>query len=210
MFLDSEPEGEIQLPRSGMPLKEKKRTATLLTATEKIYMFLSSSPSVTKGKPFFFSSVKGSVHSQALTCKSSFDMLICACNTAFILSRNYMHAWHAVPSCKGNKIKTNSKRVSFYLARPRECVWTRCFCGWVREFDQNLLWQVLVRDSGLHSRHISNPNLCTFMRSYSKWRWNLRLGNKRCSGHRKFFISSLELVFICSLNDKQEFILQNQ
>ena len=74
MFLDSEPEGEIQLPRSGMPLKEKKRTATLLTATEKIYMFLSSSPSVTKGKPFFFSSVKGSVHSQALTCKSSFDM----------------------------------------------------------------------------------------------------------------------------------------
>ena len=29
-------------------------------------------------------------------------------------------------------------------------------------------------------------------------------GNKRCSGHRKFFISSLELVFICSLNDKQE------
>ena len=30
-------------------------------------------------------------------------------------------------------------------------------------------------------------------------------GNKRCSGHRKFFISSLELVFICSLNDKQEF-----
>ena len=103
MFLDSEPEGEIQLPRSGMPLKEKKRTATLLTATEKIYMFLSSSPSVTKGKPFFFSSVKGSVHSQALTCKSSFDMLICACNTAFILSRNYMHAWHAVPSCKWNK-----------------------------------------------------------------------------------------------------------
>ena len=54
MFLDSEPEGEIQLPRSGMPLKEKKRTAALLTATEKIYMFLSSSPSVTKGKPFFF------------------------------------------------------------------------------------------------------------------------------------------------------------
>ena len=74
MFLDSEPEGEFQLPRSGMPLKEKKRTATLLPATEKIYMFLSSSPSVTKGKPFFFSSVKGSVHSQALTCKSSFDM----------------------------------------------------------------------------------------------------------------------------------------
>ncbi len=102
MFLDSEPEGEIQLPRSGMPLKEKKRTATLLTATEKIYMFLSSSPSVTKGKPFFFSSVKGSVHGQALTCKSSFDMLICACNTAFILSRNYMHAWHAVPSCSLN------------------------------------------------------------------------------------------------------------
>ena len=29
MFLDSEPEGEIQLPRSGMPLKEKKRTATV-------------------------------------------------------------------------------------------------------------------------------------------------------------------------------------
>ena len=110
MFLDSEPEGEIQLPRSGMPLKEKKRTATLLSATEKIYMFLSSSPSVTKGKPFFFSSVKGSVHSQAFTCKSSFDMLICACNTAFILSRNYMHAWHAVPSCKGNKIKNNSNR----------------------------------------------------------------------------------------------------
>ena len=31
-------------------------------------------------------------------------------------------------------------------------------------------------------------------------------GSKRCSGHRKFFISSLELVFICSLNDKQEFL----
>ena len=29
-------------------------------------------------------------------------------------------------------------------------------------------------------------------------------GNKRCSGHIKFFISSLELFFICSLNDKQE------
>ncbi|WP_296118800.1 hypothetical protein, partial [uncultured Eubacterium sp.] len=43
------------------PLKEKKRTATLLPATEKIYMFLSSSPSVTKGKPFLFYSVKGSV-----------------------------------------------------------------------------------------------------------------------------------------------------
>ena len=122
--------GEIQLPRSGMPLKEKKRTATLLTATEKIYMFLSSSPSVTKGKPFFFSSVKGSVHSQALTCKSSFDMLICACNTTVILPLAYMHAWHAVPSCKGNKIKTNSNKriiVKFSLrplhpARPRECV----------------------------------------------------------------------------------------
>ena len=74
MFLDSEPEEGFQLPRSGMPLKEKKRTATLLPATEKIYMFLSSSPSVTKGKPFFFSSVKGSVHSQVLTCKSFFDM----------------------------------------------------------------------------------------------------------------------------------------
>ena len=127
MFLDSEPEGEIQLPRSGMPLKEKKRTATLLTATEKIYMFLSSSPSVTKGKPFF--SVKGSVHSQALTCKSSFDMLICACNTAFILSRNYMHAWHAVPSCKWNKDEKTpmqgDRRISVIgasIARPRECV----------------------------------------------------------------------------------------
>ena len=54
MFLDSEPKEGFQLPRSGMPLKEKKRTATLLPATEKIYMFLSSSPSVTKGKPFFF------------------------------------------------------------------------------------------------------------------------------------------------------------
>ena len=97
MFLDSEPEGEFQLPRSGMPLKEKKRMATLLPATEKIYMFLSSSPSVTKGKPFFFSSVKGSVHSQALTCKSSFDMLICACNIVFISSKKYMHACHAVP-----------------------------------------------------------------------------------------------------------------
>ena len=54
MFLDSEPEEIFQLPRSGMPLKDKKRTVTLLSATEKIYMFLSSSPSVTKGKPFFF------------------------------------------------------------------------------------------------------------------------------------------------------------
>ena len=100
MFLDSEPEGEFQLPRSGMPLKEKKRTATLLPATEKIYMFLSSSPSVTKGKPFFFSSVKGSVHSQALTCKSSFDMLICACSIVLITSVKYMHACHAVPRRK--------------------------------------------------------------------------------------------------------------
>ena len=54
MFLDSEPKEGFQLPRSGMPLKGKKRTATLLLATEKIYMFLSSSPSVTKGKPFVF------------------------------------------------------------------------------------------------------------------------------------------------------------
>ena len=61
MFLDYEPEEGFQLPRSGMLLKEKKRTATLLSATEKIYMFLSSSPSVTKGKPFLFYSVKGSV-----------------------------------------------------------------------------------------------------------------------------------------------------
>ena len=99
MFLDSEPEGNASHREAACPWSIKKRTATLLSATEKIYMFLSSSPSVTKGKPFFFSSVKGSVHSQALTCKSSFDMLICACNTAFILSRNYMHAWHAVPSC---------------------------------------------------------------------------------------------------------------
>ena len=97
MFLDSEPEEIFQLPRSGMPLKEKKRTVTLLSATEKIYMFLSSSPSVTKGKPFFFSSVKGSVHSQALTCKSSFDILICACSITVILPLTYMHAWYAVP-----------------------------------------------------------------------------------------------------------------
>ena len=69
MFLDSEPEGEFQLPRSGMPLKEIKRTATLLPATEKIYMFLSSSPSVTKGKPFLFYSVKGSV--RCSICKSA-------------------------------------------------------------------------------------------------------------------------------------------
>ena len=55
MFLDSEPEEIFQLPRSGMPLKEKKRTATLLSATEKIYMFLSSSPSVTGFQQFFFS-----------------------------------------------------------------------------------------------------------------------------------------------------------
>ena len=70
MFLDSEPEEIFQLPRSGMPLKEKKRTATLLPATEKIYMFLSSSPSVTKGKPFLFYSVKGSVrcHSHKPIC----------------------------------------------------------------------------------------------------------------------------------------------
>ena len=74
MFLDSEPEGEIQLPRSGMPLKEKKRTATLLPATEKIYMFLSSSPSVTKGKPFLFYSVKGSVRCSIFKFGSFFNM----------------------------------------------------------------------------------------------------------------------------------------
>ena len=70
MFLDSEPEEIFQLPRSGMPLKEKKRTVTLLSATEKIYMFLSSSPSVTKGKPFLFYSVRGSVrcHSHKPIC----------------------------------------------------------------------------------------------------------------------------------------------
>ena len=74
MFLDSEPEEGFQLPRSGMPLKEKKRTATLLSATEKIYMFLSSSPSVTKGKPFLFYSVKGSVRCSFFKFGSFFNM----------------------------------------------------------------------------------------------------------------------------------------
>ena len=78
---------------------------------------------------------------QALTCKSSFDMLICACNTAFILSRNYMHAWHAVPSCKWNKDEKTpmqgDRRISVIgasIARPRECVWanSRFCCWWVR------------------------------------------------------------------------------
>ena len=74
MFLDSEPEEGFQLPRSGMPLKEKKRTATLLPATEKIYMFLSSSPSVTKGKPFLFYSVKGSVRCSIFKFGSFFNL----------------------------------------------------------------------------------------------------------------------------------------
>ena len=74
MFLDSEPEEIFQLPRSGMPLKEKKRTATLLPATEKIYMFLSSSPSVTKGKPFLFYSVKGSVRCSIFKFGSFFNL----------------------------------------------------------------------------------------------------------------------------------------
>ena len=74
MFLDSDPEEIFQLPRSGMPLKEKKRTATLLSATEKIYMFLSSSPSVTKGKPFFFYSVKGSVRCSIFKFGSFFNL----------------------------------------------------------------------------------------------------------------------------------------
>ena len=97
MFLDSEPEEGFQLPRSGMPLKEKKRTATLLPATEKIYMFLSSSPSVTKGKPFLFYSVKGSVRCSIIKFGSFFNMLICACSTTAILPLAYMHACHAVP-----------------------------------------------------------------------------------------------------------------
>ena len=74
MFLDSEPKEGFQLPRSGMPLKEKKRTATLLPATEKIYMFLSSSPSVTKGKPFLFYSVKGSVRCSIFKFGSFFNL----------------------------------------------------------------------------------------------------------------------------------------
>ena len=39
MFLDSEPEEGFQLPRSGMLLKEKKRTSTLLSATENETVF---------------------------------------------------------------------------------------------------------------------------------------------------------------------------
>ena len=74
MFLDYEPEEGFQLPRSGMLLKEKKRTATLLSATEKIYMFLSSSPSVTKGKPFLFYSVKGSVRCSIFKFGSFFNL----------------------------------------------------------------------------------------------------------------------------------------
>ena len=66
MFLDSEPEGIVSATAQRHALEREKRTATLLSATGKIYMFLSSSPSVTKGKPFFFSSVKGSVHRQIL------------------------------------------------------------------------------------------------------------------------------------------------
>ena len=108
MFLDSEPEEGFQLPRSGMPLKEKKRTATLLPATEKIYMFLSSSPSVTKGKPFLFYSVKGSVRCSIFKFGSFFNMLICACSTTVILPLAYMHACHAVPRRKWNKAETNS------------------------------------------------------------------------------------------------------
>ena len=108
MFLDSEPEEIFQLPRSGMPLKEKKRTATLLPATEKIYMFLSSSPSVTKGKPFLFYSVKGSVRCSIFKFGSFFNMLICACSTTVILPLAYMHACHAVPRRKWNKAETNS------------------------------------------------------------------------------------------------------
>ena len=86
MFLDSEPEGEIQLPRSGMPLKEKKGTATLLTATEKIYMFLSSSPSVTKGKPFLFYSVKGSVR-----CHSHKPICFFICKAAHAAQQLFCH-----------------------------------------------------------------------------------------------------------------------
>ena len=49
-------------------------------------------------------------------------------------------AWHTVPSSKWDKTETNSNKrivVKFsswllHLARPRECVWTRWFCGWVR------------------------------------------------------------------------------
>ena len=86
MFLDSEPEEGFQLPRSGMPLKEKKRTATLLPATEKIYMFLSSSPSVTKGKPFLFYSVKGSVH-----CHSHKPICFFICKAAHAAQQLFCH-----------------------------------------------------------------------------------------------------------------------
>ena len=71
---------------------------------------------------------------------SFFNMLICACSTTVILPLAYMHAWYAVPRRKWNKAETNSNErtiVKFSLwplrlARPRECVWARRFCGRVR------------------------------------------------------------------------------
>ena len=66
MFLDSEPKGEFQLPRSGMPLKEKKRTATLLSATENetVFEFLAVG---NRRIAVLLYMVKGGVNSQILS-----------------------------------------------------------------------------------------------------------------------------------------------
>ena len=93
-----------------------------------------------KGKAVLFYSVKGSVRCSIIKFGSFFNMLICACSTTVILPLAYMHACHAVPRRKWNKAETNSNErtiVKFSLwplrlARPRECVWARRFCGRVR------------------------------------------------------------------------------
>ena len=120
---------------------------------------------------------------------------------------------HGLDKKAGSKTPRQGGRLIFVIgasiAQPRECVWVNSWfcCRWVREFNQNLLWQVLVRDSGLRSRHISKPNLCTFMRSYSKWRWNLRLGDRRRSADRKSIVPALEFSSSFFLNyPKQEFM----
>ena len=74
MFLDSEPKEGFSATAQRHALEREKKTATLLLATEKIYMFLSSSPSVTKGKPFLFYSVKGSVRCSIFKFGSFFNL----------------------------------------------------------------------------------------------------------------------------------------
>ena len=70
MFLDSEPEEGFQLPRSGMPLKEKKKNGYAIVSDGENLHVLEFFAVGNKGKTVLFYSVKGSVrcHSHKPIC----------------------------------------------------------------------------------------------------------------------------------------------